>query len=111
MAHTLQGDPLGRQHGGPARLYVAPMYGYKSLKWLARLEVVTRLDDGIGYREQRASTGRVGGQQQRRPRGPHVSDGWVERFDLHPRVHWVTAGLALVLVATGPSCTCRNCRP
>jgi len=53
VAHTLQGDPLGRQHGGPARLYVAPMYGYKSLKWLARLEVVTHLDDSIGYWEQR----------------------------------------------------------
>ena len=40
VAHTLQGDPMSRQHGGPARLYVAPMYGYKSLKWLERIEVV-----------------------------------------------------------------------
>jgi len=53
VAHSLQGDPLGRQHGGPARLYVAPMYGYKSLKWLDRLELVTALDDDIGYWEQR----------------------------------------------------------
>jgi len=53
VAHTLQGDPLSRQHGGPARLYVAPMYGYKSLKWLERIEVVTVLDDDTGYWEQR----------------------------------------------------------
>ena len=53
VAHTLQGSPLGRQHGGPARLYVAPMYGYKSLKWLERIEVVTVLDDNTGYWEQR----------------------------------------------------------
>jgi DMSO/TMAO reductase YedYZ molybdopterin-dependent catalytic subunit len=53
VAHTLQGEPLGRQHGGPARLYVAPMYGYKSLKWLERIEVVTVLDDDTGYWEQR----------------------------------------------------------
>ncbi len=53
VAHTLQGEPLGRQHGGPARLYVAPMYGYKSLKWLERIEVVTALDDDTGYWEQR----------------------------------------------------------
>jgi DMSO/TMAO reductase YedYZ molybdopterin-dependent catalytic subunit len=53
VAHTLQGDPLGRQHGGPARLYVAPMYGYKSLKWLERIELVTVLDDDTGYWEQR----------------------------------------------------------
>ena len=26
--------PLSDEHGGPVRLYVAPMYGYKSLKWL-----------------------------------------------------------------------------
>ena len=26
-------------HGGPVRLYVAPMYGYKSIKWLNRIEV------------------------------------------------------------------------
>jgi DMSO/TMAO reductase YedYZ molybdopterin-dependent catalytic subunit len=53
VAHTLQGSPLGRQHGGPARLYVAPMYGYKSLKWLARIEAVTVLDEDTGYWEQR----------------------------------------------------------
>jgi DMSO/TMAO reductase YedYZ molybdopterin-dependent catalytic subunit len=53
VAHTLQGEPLGRQHGGPARLYVAPMYGYKSLKWLERIEVVTALADDTGYWEQR----------------------------------------------------------
>jgi DMSO/TMAO reductase YedYZ molybdopterin-dependent catalytic subunit len=53
VAHTLQGSPLSRRHGGPARLYVAPMYGYKSLKWLDRIEVVAVLDDNTGYWEQR----------------------------------------------------------
>jgi DMSO/TMAO reductase YedYZ molybdopterin-dependent catalytic subunit len=37
--------PLTHEHGGPVRLYVAPMYGYKSLKWLDRVEVVTALDE------------------------------------------------------------------
>ena len=36
------GKPVTREHGGPVRLYVAPMYGYKSLKWLERIEVVER---------------------------------------------------------------------
>ena len=40
-----------REHGGPVRLYVAPMYGYKSLKWLERIEVVNELDPG--YWEER----------------------------------------------------------
>ena len=34
VAYELDGKPLRSDHGGPARLYVAPMYGYKSCKWL-----------------------------------------------------------------------------
>ena len=34
VAYQLEGSPLSDEHGGPVRLYVAPMYGYKSLKWL-----------------------------------------------------------------------------
>ena len=32
VAYELEGEPLSREHGGPARLYVAPMYGYKSMQ-------------------------------------------------------------------------------
>jgi DMSO/TMAO reductase YedYZ molybdopterin-dependent catalytic subunit len=46
VAHEMQGGPVTREHGGPVRLYVAPMYGYKSLKWLDRIEVVNELDIG-----------------------------------------------------------------
>lgn len=45
VAHQMEGKPVTREHGGPARLYVAPMYGYKSLKWLDRIEVVSALDE------------------------------------------------------------------
>ena len=36
VAYELEGKPIGSDHGGPVRLYVAPMYGYKSAKWLER---------------------------------------------------------------------------
>lgn len=54
VAHHMLGKPVTREHGGPVRLYVAPMYGYKSLKWLDRIEVVTALDDPTdpGYWER-----------------------------------------------------------
>ena len=54
VAHEMLGKPVTREHGGPVRLYVAPMYGYKSLKWLDRIEVVTKLDDDTdpGYWER-----------------------------------------------------------
>jgi DMSO/TMAO reductase YedYZ molybdopterin-dependent catalytic subunit len=45
IAHRMQGRSVTRAHGGPVRLYVAPMYGYKSLKWLDRVQVVDALDD------------------------------------------------------------------
>ncbi|HEY3142571.1 MAG TPA: molybdopterin-dependent oxidoreductase [Acidimicrobiales bacterium] len=50
-AHEMLDGPVSAEHGGPVRLYVAPMYGYKSLKWLERIEVV---DQEIpGYWEER----------------------------------------------------------
>jgi len=54
IAHHMQGKPVTREHGGPVRLYVAPMYGYKSIKWLDRVEVVDALDDPTdpGYWER-----------------------------------------------------------
>jgi len=45
IAHQMLGKPVTREHGGPVRLYVAPMYGYKSLKWLDRIEVTSLLDE------------------------------------------------------------------
>ena len=46
VAYELEGEPLSSNHGGPARLYVAPMYGYKSLKWLERIELTKRVRPG-----------------------------------------------------------------
>jgi DMSO/TMAO reductase YedYZ molybdopterin-dependent catalytic subunit len=47
VAYSLEGEPLSSDHGGPARLYVAPMYGYKSIKWLERIELVDKVDPGF----------------------------------------------------------------
>jgi DMSO/TMAO reductase YedYZ molybdopterin-dependent catalytic subunit len=46
VAYDMLGGPISRDHGGPVRLYVAPMYGYKSIKWLSRIEVVDRVEPG-----------------------------------------------------------------
>lgn len=52
-AYEMQNGPVKQIHGGPVRLYVAPMYGYKSLKWLDRIEVTDELEPGywemLGY--------------------------------------------------------------
>jgi DMSO/TMAO reductase YedYZ molybdopterin-dependent catalytic subunit len=49
-AYSMLGGPVTREHGGPVRLYVAPMYGYKSLKWLSRITVTNEVVPG--YWEQ-----------------------------------------------------------
>ena len=51
LALDLDGAPLSRPHGAPARIVVPEMYGYKGVKWLERIEVVAR--QPIGYWEDR----------------------------------------------------------
>lgn len=47
VATHLEGSPVSGDHGGPVRLYVAPMYGYKSLKWLGSVELVGEVEPGF----------------------------------------------------------------
>jgi DMSO/TMAO reductase YedYZ molybdopterin-dependent catalytic subunit len=53
VAYQLEGSDLSSEHGGPVRLYVAPMYGYKSIKWLDGIELVDKVVPGywenLGY--------------------------------------------------------------
>ena len=50
VAYEMLGAPVTRAHGGPVRLVVPQMYGYKSLKWLSAIRVVDRVEPG--YWEQ-----------------------------------------------------------
>ena len=47
VAYEMLGAPVTPEHGGPVRLYVAPMYGYKSAKWLGSIELVRRPTPGF----------------------------------------------------------------
>jgi DMSO/TMAO reductase YedYZ molybdopterin-dependent catalytic subunit len=47
VADSMLGGPVTSAHGGPVRLYVAPMYGYKSLKWLSAIRVVDSVQRGF----------------------------------------------------------------
>jgi DMSO/TMAO reductase YedYZ molybdopterin-dependent catalytic subunit len=51
VAYELNDSPLSSDHGGPVRLYVAPMYGYKSCKWLESIELTAQVEPG--YWEER----------------------------------------------------------
>ena len=50
VAYSMLGAPVTREHGGPVRLYVPDMFGYKSIKWLSGIDLVTHAEPG--YWEQ-----------------------------------------------------------
>jgi DMSO/TMAO reductase YedYZ molybdopterin-dependent catalytic subunit len=47
VAYRMLGAPVTTEHGGPVRLYVAQMFGYKSLKWLSGIRVVNTVQPGF----------------------------------------------------------------
>ena len=52
LALDMDGKPVSRAHGGPVRLVIPDMYGYKSVKWLGAIEAIDTADY-MGYWEQR----------------------------------------------------------
>lgn len=51
VALRMLGEPVTHNHGGPVRLYTAPLYGYKSVKWLSSIELTAKNEPG--YWEKR----------------------------------------------------------
>ncbi|MGK4584966.1 molybdopterin-dependent oxidoreductase [Kitasatospora sp. HPMI-4] len=65
VALNMQDKPITHEHGGPVRLYVAPMYFYKSAKWLSGISVTDKVVPG--YWEERG----------------YAIDGWLDDADRH----------------------------
>jgi methionine sulfoxide reductase catalytic subunit len=57
LARALNGEPLTFEHGWPVRLVTPGLYGYKYVKWVMRINVITAADRGpnghLGYWENR----------------------------------------------------------
>ena len=51
LAYEMDGKPLPREHGAPVRVVIPDMYGYKGVKWVAR--ITAGIDASPGYWEQR----------------------------------------------------------
>ncbi len=51
LAYEMNGQPLTKEHGAPARLLIPGIYGMKNVKWVKRIEVVEA--DFKGYWMQR----------------------------------------------------------
>lgn len=51
LAHSWQGQPLSRDHGGPVRVVIPKLYFWKSAKWLRAITFMDK--DSPGYWELR----------------------------------------------------------
>ena len=51
LAHTVYGQPLPVEHGGPVRMITPQLYAWKGSKWISRIEVM--IGDRAGFWEER----------------------------------------------------------
>lgn len=46
LAYEMDGKPLPKVHGAPLRLVIPRMYGYKSVKWVSRIDLTPQPENG-----------------------------------------------------------------
>ena len=51
LAHSVYGEPLPKEHGGPARMITPQLYAWKGSKWIKRLEFLPK--NKLGFWEGR----------------------------------------------------------
>jgi DMSO/TMAO reductase YedYZ molybdopterin-dependent catalytic subunit len=71
LAFELNGQPLPHEYGGPVRLLVPFLQGYKSVKWLERIHAFKHDPSGIKRLLGQSTTGDLG-------------QAWVKRLDILP---------------------------
>jgi len=73
IAHTFDGLPLEREHGGPARLLVPRRYLWKSAKWVSGIEVLDHDEPGLWERNGYHNDGDPWREER------HTADEWSVR--------------------------------
>jgi len=51
LVHTVEGQPLPKEHGGPVRMITPQLYAWKGSKWINRIEFLTY--NKLGFWEER----------------------------------------------------------
>lgn len=54
LAYGVKGDPIGPDYGGLLRMVIPNLWGYKSCKWLGKIDFIDRMEGG--YWEDRGYT-------------------------------------------------------
>jgi len=64
LVWAIDGQPLPAERGGPVRLVVPEMYGYKSVKWVNRVRITNRVEPGYWEVRGYPVEAWIGGQAQ-----------------------------------------------
>lgn len=59
LAHTMNGEPLPREHGFPLRLLVPGLYGIKQVKWIREIEISDETHTGYWQKRNWSGKGKV----------------------------------------------------
>jgi DMSO/TMAO reductase YedYZ molybdopterin-dependent catalytic subunit len=59
LAHTMNGEPLPREHGFPLRLLIPGLYGIKQVKWISEIEVSNETHTGYWEKRNWSRDGKV----------------------------------------------------
>jgi DMSO/TMAO reductase YedYZ molybdopterin-dependent catalytic subunit len=51
LGHTVDGQPLAVEHGGPLRMITPQLYAWKGSKWIKRIEFMPK--NKLGFWEER----------------------------------------------------------
>ena len=51
LVHSVHGQPLPREHGGPVRMITPRLYAWKGTKWICRIEFLA--EEQLGFWERR----------------------------------------------------------
>lgn len=51
LAHTVYGEPLPKEHGGPVRMITPQLYAWKGSKWIKRIQFLNK--NQLGFWEER----------------------------------------------------------
>ncbi|MFN8357320.1 MAG: molybdopterin-dependent oxidoreductase [Spirosomataceae bacterium] len=51
LVHTVYGEPLPKEHGGPVRMITPQLYAWKGAKWIKRIEFLPK--NKLGFWEER----------------------------------------------------------
>ena len=70
VAHSFDGRPLEREHGGPARLLVPQRYFWKSAKWVSAIQLLDHDEPGLWERNGYHNEGDPWREER------HTTDQW-----------------------------------